>query len=240
MLLPATNSVPRPRPTGFRSVPNRTADGNRRPPIFPAFFARESTAPSCLTTVRTKTEPVLAKVDRDTQQVQNTAAFLCTLICCHDDKKRSVPHSEAHDATATARYPMPSTVLWYKIRLHQRKRQLAYVLDKVVLARYRVELARFKCGSVAGLGHVLWRDRARRARARAREGCAAARFSACRAMRSPAPGTCGKANRVCHETCVCDKIEGNEGDGRQEGSGCQEGPSKEKGCCRVEARRRVR
>ena len=91
------------------------------------------------------------------------------------------------------------------------------VLDKVVLARYRVELARFKCGSVAGLGHVLWRDRARRARARAREGCAAARFSACRAMRSPAPGTCGKANRVCQETCVCDKIEGNEGDGGQEG-----------------------
>ena len=25
---------------------------------------------------------------------------------CQDDKRRSVPHSEAHDATATARYPM--------------------------------------------------------------------------------------------------------------------------------------
>jgi hypothetical protein len=52
--------------------------------------------------------------------------------------------------------------------------------------------------------------------------------------------TCGKANRVFQETCVCDKIEGNEGDGRQEGSGCQEGPSKEKGRGRVEDRRRVR
>jgi hypothetical protein len=31
----------------------------------------------------------------------------CTLNCCQDDsEKRSVPHSEAHDATATARYPL--------------------------------------------------------------------------------------------------------------------------------------
>ena len=28
------------------------------------------------------------------------------VICCQDDMRRSVPHSEAHDATAAARYPM--------------------------------------------------------------------------------------------------------------------------------------
>jgi hypothetical protein len=33
------------------------------------------------------------------------------VICCQDDMRRSVPHSEAHDATAAARYPMQYCIM---------------------------------------------------------------------------------------------------------------------------------
>ena len=36
----------------------------------------------------------------------STKCGCITVTCCQDDQKRSVPHSGAHDATATARYPM--------------------------------------------------------------------------------------------------------------------------------------
>ena len=35
------------------------------------------------------------------------------MSCSQDDKRRSVPHSEAHDATATARYPMLNVCIMY-------------------------------------------------------------------------------------------------------------------------------
>jgi hypothetical protein len=38
------------------------------------------------------------------------------VICCQDDMRRSVPHSEAHDATAAARYPFYTGV--QLVRLH--------------------------------------------------------------------------------------------------------------------------
>ncbi len=41
--------------------------------------------------------------------IWNCTKYGCIYVMrCQDDKRQSVPHSEAHDATATARYPMPN------------------------------------------------------------------------------------------------------------------------------------
>eukprot|EP01046_Picozoa_sp_COSAG06_P010303 COSAG06_NODE_561_length_14287_cov_13.422047_9_plen_192_part_00 len=54
---------------------------------------------------RLKPEHACMRMYAHNMMIQNTA--VCTyVIRCQGDKRQSVPHSEAHDATATARYPM--------------------------------------------------------------------------------------------------------------------------------------